>query len=73
MNYYIATNNKIDYQLFDNEYYVVTAEAAMISPSARAYGEQMGTSPVLLVYNLGETSSGKYIIEYKILGVFQKA
>ncbi len=65
--YYIATNNEIEYQLFNNEYYVVTDEATMISQAARSYGEQFDEFPFLLFYDLGDTGSGKYIIEYEIL------
>jgi len=37
------------FQTRPKEYYVVTDEATMISPAAIAYGEQVGTSPILLV------------------------
>jgi len=39
--YYIAANIEIEYQLFDNKYYVVTDEATMTSPAASAYGEKI--------------------------------
>jgi len=49
------------------EYYLVTDEATMISTAARAYGEQICTSPVLLAYKLDDLSKGKYIIDYEVL------
>ncbi len=49
------------------EYYVVTDEATMISQAARAYGEQICTSPVLLAYKLDDLNKGKYIIDYEVL------
>jgi len=48
------------------EYYFVTEEATMISLAARAYGEQICTSPVLPAYCLDDFSKGKYIIDYEI-------
>ncbi len=65
--YYIALNNEDECSTFASEYYVVTHEATMISPAARAYGEQFDESPFLLFYDLGDVSSGKYIIDYEIL------
>ncbi len=65
--YYIATTNEDEYSLINAEYYVVTDEATMISSAARAYGKQIGTSHVLLAYDLNDASSGQYIINYKIL------
>ncbi len=65
--YYIATANEDACSLFNAEYYVVTNEATMISTAARSYGEQIGTSPVMLAYDLNDASSGQYIINYEIL------
>ncbi len=65
--YYVATVNKDKLSSVATEYYVVTDEATMISPVARAYGKQIGTSPVLLVYDLNDASSGKFIVDYEIL------
>ncbi len=61
---YYATVRKNNFTV---EYYFVTDEATMISPAARAYGEQICTSPVLLVYKLDDLSKGKYIIDYEVL------
>ncbi len=60
---YYATIRKNNFTV---EYYFVTDEATMISPAARAYGEQIYTSPVLLAYGLDDFSKGKYIIDYEI-------
>jgi len=62
----IGKKNKNNTML-EYEYYVVTDEAAMISTAARAYGEQICTSPVLLAYKLDDVSKGKYIIDYEVL------
>ncbi len=63
--YYIATTNENEYSPVAAEYYIVTDEATMISETARIYGKQIGTSPFLLAYDLNDSSSGKYIIDYE--------
>ncbi len=60
---YYATIRKNNFTV---EYYFVTDKATMISPAARAYGEQICTSPVLLAYKLDDPGKGKYIIDYEI-------
>ncbi len=60
---YYATIRKNNFTV---EYYFVTDEATMISPAARAYGEQICTSPVLLAYGLDDFSKGKYTLDYEI-------
>jgi len=65
--YYILIEKKNkNSTMLEYEYYVVTDEATMISPAARAYGEQICISPVLLAYKLDDVSKGKYIIDYEI-------
>ena len=64
--YYVSASAPRGAYLLPREYYIVVENAAAISAPARAYGVKLNQEPTLYLYDLGNPTSGHYIVRYEI-------